>query len=102
MNTTDAPTTNVPVVYEDTRSAPFIYFDVAGAHGIMNGAIQVELASRILIPDPNGPVEVRFRATGRIRCSPVAATQLRDALNAALQRLEQPQQGPTTASSKLN
>jgi hypothetical protein len=101
MDSPDTPAANPP--YEDTGRASFIYFDIASAHGIMNGAIQIELASRVLIPDPAGPVEIRFRTTGHLRCSPSAAVQLRDALSAALQMLEDAQQKPAAAvASKLN
>jgi hypothetical protein len=100
MSGTDAPAGNPP--YEDSHTAPFIYFDITAAHGTMNGAIQIELASRILIPDPGGPVEVRFRTTGHLRCSPVAAAQLRDSLDAAIKMMGQPQQQSAEAGATLN
>ena len=87
--------------YDNTNGAPFIYFDIAPTFGTFNGAIQVELASRILAPGPSGIVEVKFLATGRLRCSPSAAGQLRDAIDAALKMLEQPQPA-VAASGKLN
>jgi hypothetical protein len=102
-----ADPTNAPVSaefppYDNASSAPFIYFDIAPTYGIFNGAIQIELASRLLAPNPDGAVEVKFLATGRLRCSPVAAGLLRDAIEAALKMLEQPQQGPAAATGKLN
>ena len=101
MANPDTPVGNAP--YEDTGRATFIYFDIASAHGIMNGAVQIELASRVLVPDPDGPVEVRFRTTGHLRCSPIAAAQLRDSLAAALKMLEDAQQRPVAAvASRLN
>jgi len=57
----------------------------------MNGAVEVELATRILVPRPAGATEVKFLSSGRLRCSPTAATNLRNALDAALKMLEQPQ-----------
>lgn len=95
---TDAPINTPP--FEDTANAPFIYFDISPAYGILNGAVQVELASRILIPDASGPIEIRYRTSGHLRCSPTAAALLRDTLDAALKMLEQPQQGQ--AAAKLN
>jgi len=56
----------------------------------MNGSIEVELATRILIPRPDGATDVKFLASGRLRCTPNAATNLRNALDAALKMLEQP------------
>jgi hypothetical protein len=42
---TDPESTDAPkLVYDDTGGlTPFVYFDIIGAHGIMNGAIQIEL-----------------------------------------------------------
>lgn len=81
--------------------AAFVYFDAAPTYGIMNGAIQVELASRVMRPDgPN--VAVEFLITGHIRCSPIAASSLRDALDAALKMLDKPQAEPSAAAAKLN
>lgn len=92
---------NLPL-YEDTGGAtPFVYFDIVAAHGTMNGTIQIELASRILVPRPDGGVDIKFLGSGRLRCSPTAATQLRDSLDIALKMLEQPQEAPA-AASRLN
>jgi len=98
-----ASRTNFPP-YEDLAAAPFIYFDIVPAHGTMAGAVQIELASRILIPHPGGTVEVKFVSIARLRCSPAAATNLRDAIDSALKTLvmlELPQQSPA-AAAKLN
>jgi hypothetical protein len=67
----------------------------------MHGTIEVELATRILVPKPDGSTEVRFLSTGRLRCSSNAATNLRNALDAVLKMLEQPQANPV-AASKMN
>jgi hypothetical protein len=102
---TDQPTANAPgIVYEDTgASAPLIYFDIVGAYGTMNGSIEVELATRILIPRPDGATDVKFLASGRLRCTPTAATNLRNALDAALKMLEQPEANlAAIAASRLN
>lgn len=80
------------ILYEDTGGlAPLVYFDIVAAFGVMNGAVEVELATRILVPRPDGATEVKFLSSGRLRCSPTAATNLRNALDAALKMLEQPQ-----------
>jgi hypothetical protein len=90
------------LIYEDTGgAAPFVYFDIAGAYGTMHGAIEVELATRILVPKPDGSTEVKFLSTGRLRCSAHAAINLRHALEAALKMLEQPLANPV-AASKMN
>ena len=57
----------------------------------MNGSIELELATRILVPKPDGSTEVKFISSGRLRCSANAAVNLRNGLDAALKMLEQPQ-----------
>ena len=87
------------VIYEDTGSAaPLVYFDIVGAYGTMQGTVEVELATRILVPKPDGATEVKFLSSGRLRCSAHAANNLRNALDAALKMLEQPQPDPVAAS----
>jgi hypothetical protein len=90
---TDQPPAKPPdLIYEDTgAAAPLVYFDIVGAYGTMNGAVEVELATRILVPKPDGSTEVKFLSSGRLRCSANAATNLRNGLDAALKMLEQPQ-----------
>jgi len=92
------------VVYEDTGAgAALVYFDIVGAYGIMHGIVEIELATRILVPAPNGLTDVKFLSSGRLRCSPAAAANLRSAIDAALKMLEQPQQQPDpVAASRMN
>ena len=102
---TDHPHAKPPdLIYEDTgAAAPLVYFDIVGAYGTMNGAVEVELATRILVPKPDGSTEVKFISSGRIRCSANAAANLRNGLDAALKMLEQPQGGTAAiAAGKLN
>ena len=90
------------ILYEDTGGlAPLVYFDIVAAFGVMNGGIEVELATRILVPKTDGATEVKFLSSGRLRCSTNAATQLRNTLDAALKMLEQPHADPV-AASKMN
>lgn len=96
------PKSTVPP-YEDLATAPVVYFDVVGANGIMNGAVQIELAQRILVPVAgSNDVTIKFATSGRLRCSPTAAKLLIDSLGAALEMLDKAQQQPTAAGSKLN
>jgi hypothetical protein len=91
------------LIYEDTgAAAPLVYFDIVGAYGTMHGAIEVELATRILVPKPDGTTEVKFLSSGRLRCSATAAANLRAGLDAALKMLEAPQPNPVVAASKMN
>lgn len=97
--TTESP---ADIIYEDTGgAAPLVYFDIVGAYGIMHGAIEIELATRILVPKADGLTEVKFISSGRIRCSPNAAINLRGGLEAALKMIDQSQPS-AVAASKLN
>src|SRR5262245_32956988 len=61
-NMADQPDPNFPP-YRDSETAPIIYFDVIAGTGVMHGAVQIELASRILTPVPAGPVQIGFMAS---------------------------------------
>ena len=100
----DQETRNPPaaLVYEDTGAmAPVVYFDIVAAYGTMNGSIEAELATRVLLPRTDGTTDVKFLSSGRLRCSPSAALQLRNALDAARKMLEQPQAN-AVATSTMN
>ena len=105
---TDQPTTKPPpappLIYEDTgAAAPLVYFDIVGAYGTMNGSIELELATRILVPKSDGATEVKFISSGRLRCTANAAANLRNGLDAALKMLEHPQgNAAAIAAGKLN
>jgi hypothetical protein len=101
-NPPDPIISTAPPPYEDRGTAPFIYCDGSAAFGVMNGAIQIELASRILIPRTDGGTDVKFVTTGHLRCSPAAAKLIREAIDGALKMLEQPQEVPAAAVGKLN
>jgi hypothetical protein len=106
----ESPLTDQPnpkpgdLIYEDTgAAAPLVYFDIVGAYGTMNGSIEIELATRILIPKPDGSTEVKFMSSGRLRCTQNAAVNLRNGLDAALKMLEQPAANmAVVAAGKLN
>jgi len=87
--------------FENRNDVPIIYFDIAPAYGVMSAMVQVELGARILVPHQDDSVDVRFVSSGRLRCSAVAAVHLRNAIDASLKMLEQPQPNPV-GTSKLN
>jgi hypothetical protein len=74
------PAKTTDLIYEDTGAmAPLVYFDIVGAYGTMNGAIEIELATQN------------------------AATNLRNGLDAASKMQEQPQANMAAiAAGKLN
>ena len=87
--------------FDNRDDVPVIYFDIAPAYGVMSGIVQIELGARILVPQQDDSVDVRFVACGRLRCSATAAVHLRNALDASLKMLEQPAPNPVGVS-KLN
>lgn len=101
---TDQPAKPADLIYEDTGAmAPLVYFDIVGAYGTMNGSIEIELATRILVPKQDGSTGVKFISSGRIRCTANAAANLRNGLDAALKMLEQPEGAAAAiAAGKLN
>jgi hypothetical protein len=96
------PDPQLSVGFRDSTTAPFVYFDVAATHGVVNGAVQIELVSRILVPLEDGGVQMEFLTTGRLRCSPVAAKGLQDSIQKALEMLSLPQQEQAAAKGTLN
>jgi hypothetical protein len=69
----------------------------------MNGSVELELATRILVPKPDGSTEVKFISSGRLRCTANAAINLRNGLDAAWKMLEQSQPNiSAVAASKMN
>jgi hypothetical protein len=97
----DPPAAGQAPTFENCNDIPTIYFDIAPAYGVMSGIVQVELGARILVPHQDDTVDVRFVSCGRLRCSAAAAAHLRNAIDASLKMLEQPQPNPVGVS-KLN
>jgi hypothetical protein len=68
----------------DLPSAPIIFFEFCPTLGNNNGLINILLATGIVLPTATTATDVVPVAVAHLRCSTAAATQLRDALNAAL------------------
>jgi len=79
------PPASAPSLLKNSPSAPFIYFDSAPVRGSLSGIIEVELATRALLPKPDGSVAVEVICTAHLRCSPGAAAGLIEALKQALE-----------------
>ncbi|WP_349631160.1 hypothetical protein [Bradyrhizobium jicamae] len=97
----DRPDKGTVPAFDNSNDVPTIYFDIAPAYGVMSGIVQIELGARILIPHGDDSVDVRFVSCGRLRCSATAAVHLRNAIDASLKMLEQPNPNPV-GGSKLN
>lgn len=95
------PTEKSVPQFDNRNDVPTVYFDIAPAYGVMSGIVQIELGARILVPQQDDSVDVRFVSCGRLRCSATAAVHLHNALDASLKMLEQPAPNPVGAS-KLN
>jgi hypothetical protein len=95
---------NAPV-FKDNPNAPFIYFNIAQSFGVIAGAIEVELVARSLIPS-TGTLTAEFVTIARLRCSPLAAASLRDALNSVLDLAKKVQEegiaAAAASTAKLN
>ncbi len=87
----------VPLL-KNAAAAPVIYFDGSPVHGAMAGHIEVELATRILMPKADGGVSADMLCVAHLRCSPQAAQSLIDALSHSLAMLTQ----ATQAESEPN
>lgn len=86
-----------PPAFRNPDTAPFIYFDNAPVFGILAGAVQIEVASRVILPDETGTI-TEFVVTAHLRCSPLAAAELRNAIDKSLEMLQAPSGAPEGAS----
>jgi hypothetical protein len=98
----DEKTPQISRAFRDNPAAPIIYFDGVAAHGVIYGAIQIEVISRTLIPLEDGSATNELLVTGRLRCSPTAAQALIDALQKSIEMLKMPQPRPSAGTATLN
>lgn len=81
--------------------APFIYCDGVSTFGLNNGVIQLELAANISVPEGTG-TRTDVLITAHLRCSPAAATGIRDAISRALEMSTTDQSIQSVTHSKPN
>lgn len=86
----------------DLSHGPFVYFDIVPTFGTLAGVIQVELAARIIHAAPDGQTTTSFVGAGHLRCSPVAARQLLDALQRSLQMFQEMAEGSAPTGVAVN
>ena len=67
-----------------TADASFVYFEGATCFGACAGAIQIELGAKVFNAAADGSVATEVVTVAHLRCSPAAATSLRDAIDQAL------------------
>ena len=91
-----------------TLHVPFVYFDGVVSHGANHGVIQLELAAKIVVPDPTEKAGARTQVvvTAHVRCSPDAAADLKRAIDSALALAKRPSHrtrpSPAERTSKPN
>jgi hypothetical protein len=71
-------------ILKNASAAPFIYFDNVPTFGVYSDNIEIEIASRSLMPKPDGKVIAELNCVAHLRCSPKAAMMLMDALEKAI------------------
>ena len=72
-------------ILKNSAAAPFVHFDNVPVMGTYQGNIEIELASRTLMPKPDGSVVAELNCVGHLRCSVQAASMLIEALEKALE-----------------
>lgn len=82
------PSPRLQITPQNSEQAPFIHFDGVAAFGSSGGTVQLELAANALAP-VGGSVRVDLVMVAHLRCNPVAAMRLRDAIDKALQMQSQ-------------
>lgn len=91
--------------YRNNDTAPFIFFDQPIAWGTYGGIIQIELGARAMTATHNGederPAVTEIHIAARMRCSPVAARKLRDAIDRALVMFDRSQHAAAAAVDRL-
>ena len=93
------PKTPKGAVLEDVESAPFIAFDIAPPYGTLSGALQIELAARVIEVLENGSTSTALRCVAHLRCTPAAAQSLLAAIDGALKLASQNQINPVAAKN---
>lgn len=92
-----SPATAPAPLLKNAAAAPIVYFDNVPVFGTFGGNIEIELASRLLMPKADGSVVADMSCTAHLRASPQAIAMLMDACEKALSmhaRQEGEQQQP--------
>jgi hypothetical protein len=92
MRGSDMSTVSKPLglTLKNGAAAPVVYFDGAPCYGAMNGIVEIELAARYMTPKADGTAAVDITTVAHLRCSLNAATNLREALDRAIEMINAP------------
>lgn len=72
---------------KNAAAAPIVYFDNVPVFGTFAGNLEIELATRLLMPKADGSVMADMTCAAHLRCSEQAAISLVEALSKALDML---------------
>ena len=86
---------SAPPLLKNAATAPFIFFDNVPVYGALGGIIEIEIAARILMPKPDGAISADMSCTAHLRCNPMAAIMLIDALQKAIDMHNKQQEKPS-------
>jgi hypothetical protein len=78
-----------PPLLKNAAAAPFVYFDGVPVFGVVNGVVQLELAANVVVPKPDGGVQLEMVCTIHLRGSLPAMELLSDAIDKALDMARQ-------------
>ena len=86
----------------DPDAVPIVYFDHVPCYGVTNGSIQLELAASVLKPNADGKTKSVLIGTAHLRCSPLAARHLRDAIDRLLATMTRSVQQPPGSAAPVS
>lgn len=95
MSIKGKPTSSASPLLKNAATAPFVFFDNVPVYGSIGGIIEIELAARMLMPKPDGAIIADMSCAAHLRCNPMAAIMLIDALQKALDMHNKQQEKPS-------
>ena len=73
-----------PPLLKNAAAAPFVYFDLVPAFGVVNGVVELELAAQMVVPTADGNAHAETVCTVHLRGSLAAMEGLSSAIDKAL------------------
>ena len=73
-----------PPPLKNAAAAPFVYFDLVPAFGVVNGVVELELAAQMVVPTADGNAHAETVCTVHLRGSFAAMESLSGAIDKSL------------------
>jgi hypothetical protein len=73
-----------PPLLKNAAAAPFVYFDLVPAFGVVNGVVELELAAQMVVPTADGNAHAETVCTVHLRGSIAAMEGLSNAIDKAM------------------